>query len=351
MPEPKDQVKEITMEELKGLISEQFKELMVSIKDEVTNELKASLPEAKQEKTKEEKAEEVKTFINNLVEGKTTELKAVSSVTGSFGYTIPTELASSILEKRDKISKMRKVAFQFSMSGPFQLPKEGTGVTSYWVGENTEITESNPTTTKTDLTDYYLATRVLMPRQLLNTSAYNLVEYISNLSSRSIVKAEETAFVNGSGSGQPTGLRATAGENVLAQAGAGLSYADVINLYYHLPEQYRANAIFMTSTNGMKALDKIVATDGKPILDVMKGTLLGKPIFENVDIPQNLGTSANETELWLFDPFYYWIKDGESMFMDTNKIISKMQLELVVGEAIDGIFTLAEAAACLESVK
>mgnify|MGYP003877624973 CR=1 FL=1 len=174
---------------------------------------------------------------------------------------------------------------------------------------------------------------------------------MATLSSRSLVNTEETAFVNGSGSGQPTGFRAMTGHNVLAQSGAALAYRDVINTYFALPEQYRANAIWMTSTNGMKSLQNILASDGRPILDIMGGRLLNKPIYETVDIPQNLGTSANETELWFFDPFYYWIKDGESMFMDSDKIISKLQIELVLAEAIDGIYTFPTAAAELQSVK
>jgi HK97 family phage major capsid protein len=246
---------------------------------------------------------------------------------------------------------MRKLAFTFQLAGPFQLPREGLGVTAYWVGENVEITDSNPTILKTDLSDYYLATRVLMPRQLLNTSAFNITEYVANLCSRALVRQEESAFINGNGTGQPSGFRAMTGHNVDAQDGSTLAYNDLVDVFYGLKEQYRDNAIWMTSAMGMKALRKIKDTQGLPIFQMGDQTVFGKKVVESEDIPANLGTSANETELWLIDPSYYWIKDSENMFMDTQKKISYMQLELVVAEAIDGVYTHPTAAFQLQAVK
>lgn len=349
--EKKTEIKEITMDELKTLISDGVKDIVGELKTDIVNELKPQVTDNdSKEDTPEKKDEKAAQFVKDLCSGKV-EQKAIDSETSSFGYTIPTELASRILEKKDKISKMRKLAFVFSMAGPFQLPKEGTAVTAYWVSENEEITESAPTIDKTDLNDYYLATRVLMPRKLLNTSAYNIVEYIANLSSRAIVNEEERVFVAGSGSSQPSGLRAMTGHNVENQDGDNLEYDDLIDAFYGLKEQYRQNAIWLTSATGMKAIRKIKDDNGVPIFDVNRSLLFEKPVYESEDIPANLQTSADCTEIWLFDPFYYWIKDGDKMFMDTDKIISKLQIELVVAEAIDGVYTLPEAALQLQAVK
>jgi HK97 family phage major capsid protein len=177
------------------------------------------------------------------------------------------------------------------------------------------------------------------------------VDYISRLASRAIVRQEESAFVVGSGSAQPTGFRGMTGHNINAQDGATLAYTDIVDVFYGLKEQYRQNAIWMTSAMGMKALRKIVDTTNNPIFNVNEQTVFGRPVFESEDIPSNLQTSADCTELWFFDPFYYWIKDGDQMFMDTDKIISKLQIEMVVAEAIDGVYTLPEAAFQLQAVK
>lgn len=358
MPEEvKTVVKEITDEQLKAMLGEISKSaleaLVPALKEELKSELKKDAIIVEGEKSQEEKDGNVKSFLNAIItkdHNKLVEMKAVASTSGSFGYTIPTELASKILEKKDKIAKMRKLAFAFKLAGPFQLPTEGTGVTTYWVAENVEITASDPTVGKKDLSDYYLATRVLMPRQLLNTSAFNVIEYIANLCSRALRNTEESAFVAGDGSSKPSGLRLTSGVGSVPQAGASFAYDDIINLFYTIKEQYRDNCVFMTSTKGIKLLRKLKDNNGLPIFDVRDQTVFNKPVFESEDIPSNLGSDGDETEIWCFDPSYYWIKDSEDMFMDSDKKISTLQTELVVAEAIDGIYTLPEAAAKLTAV-
>jgi HK97 family phage major capsid protein len=354
------EVKEMTEDAFKEFVKTLFGEMSTDLKKEIVNELKSEMVPDKKELTEGEKLEKAADFLRALDACKRgdhskmanfVDEKAVTSETSSLGYSVPTELASKILEKKDKLAKMRKLAFVFQMAGPFDLPKEGTGVTSYWVTENEEITESNPTITKASLDDYYLATRVLMPRKLLNTSAFNIVEYISNLSARSIRNAEETSFVRGSGSGQPTGFRAMTGHNIENQDGAALDYDDLVDAFYGLKEQYRDNAIWMTSAMGMKAIRKIKDEQNLPIFQMSDRTIFGRPVIESEDIPANLQTSADSTEIWLLDPSYYWVKDGDKMFMDTDKIIGKLQLELVVAEAIDGVYTNAEAALQIQAVK
>jgi len=342
------EVKEVTMDELKSIMAEGVKELIPALKSEIMADLNAGLKDVKAD-TNEEKIVKSADFIKGVCNG-TLEKKAIDSDSDSFGHTVPTELSSFILTAKDKVAKMRKLAFVFQMSGNFQLPTEGTGVTAYWVGENAEITESNPTIGKKNLVDYYLAARVLIPRKLINTSAYNIVNFVGELCARALRNTEETAFIAGDGSNKPTGLR-SASLGSTAQAGASLVYNDVVTLYYSLPEQYRDNAVFITSALGMKALRKINDDNGVPIFDLRDQKIFNKPAIESADIPENLGSSANTTEIYFGDMWYYWIKDGESMFVDTDKVLSKLQIELVVAQAVDGVYTLPSACKKLTGVK
>lgn len=341
--EKNQETEEMTEAQLKELISEGVKEVIKDLKGDIVSEMKTEIANVK--KDDDDKAsmiEKAGIFIKDLIGGKIDE-KAVDSQTSSFGYTVPTELANEILEKRDAIAKMRKHAFVFKASGNVQIPTEGTGVTGYWVGENEDITESNPTITKSDLVDYYLGARVLIPRKLLNTSAYNLVSYISRLAGRAIALVEETAFVGGDGSSKPTGFR-TATVGSIAQAGANLASSDVEDLYYELGEEYRVDAVFATSTNGMKLISNLRSTDGKRLYpEVDQKMLKGLPLLEMGDIPSNLGVGTDETEIWIFSPEFYWIKDGEDLFVETDKNIKALQVEIVVAEAVDAIVTNADA--------
>lgn len=346
--EKQAQVMEVTMDDLKSLIADGVKEIVGDLKTEILRETREGVRDFKAV-TDDEKIEKAAKFVRDVCLGNL-EAKAVDSGDTSFGYTVPTELASYILTKKDKISKIRKLAFVFQLSGEFQLPMEGAGVVAYWVGENQQITESNPTIDKKNLYDYYLAARVLIPRKLLNTSAFNIINYIGELCSRKLRDTEETTFVAGDGSGKPTGIR-SANFASINQVGANFDYDDLVNLFYELPEQYRQNAIFMTSSAGMKLLRKLKDLQGNPIFDVRDQTIFNRPVVEMADIPANLGVGMDETEVLFFDPWYYWIKDGEKMFVDTDKKIATLQTELVVAEAVDGVFTLADAGKKLSAVK
>ena len=122
-------------------------------------------------------------------------------------------------------------------------------------------------------------------------------------------------------------------------------------MFYELPEQYREKGAFMTSSAGMKLLRSLVDQNGMPIFDIRDQTIFNRPVYESADIPANLGVGGDETEILFFDPWYYWIKDGEQMFVDTDKVLSKLQTELVVAEAVDGVFTLPDAGKKLTGVK
>lgn len=276
------------------------------------------------------------------------ELKQITTDNGSFGAAVPTALASAILEKKAKFAIIRSRAFAFELAGNFDLPVEDDGVDGYWITGEVDDSDANlvsasePTLTKKSLTDNYLAALVKVSWKLLNTSDYNIVNYISTLAGRKLAELEETAFIAGSGTGQPKGIR-TESLTSVAQAGDSLGYQDLVNLYFLLPAQYRANAVFITSPMGAKAItglrdsqDRPIFAPGQPLDELFR-----KPLLESSDIPENI--SSNHTEVLFGDPFYYWIKDGQSMAMATQDVIERLQTKVLVYEAVDGALALADA--------
>jgi len=340
----KKEVQEVDENQLKEYINEGINESdmakdMVAIKSEIE-----TLKTRKIDASNEESAELTKKFVKDLIDGNDAQLKTIGTGDASFGYSVPTALANAVHELKDKIAKIRSRAFVFKMAGKFDLPTEETACTAYWVTTeaDADITESNPTLTKSSLDDWYLAVRVRVPYKLISTSGVNVQNYISKLASRKLVSTEETAFVGGDGSSKPTGFRQSSVGSI-TQAGSALVYDDVINLVFSLPEQYRDNAVVMTSTLGMKALMKIKDDNGVPIF-VYGGKLFGKyEVLEVTDIPENLGTSADTTEMWIGDLQEYWIKDGEGMLAETRKVEGRLQVDMYLYEAVDGVVVNTDA--------
>lgn len=351
--------KEVDLAEIvAGASVEQLKEMGFPIDAEGKVNMSSFSPAAKSEQdVKAEGLKEAANFVKFLslpaayhakygVEA--VEMKQINTDNGSFGAAVPTALASAILEKKAKFAIIRSRAFAFELSGNFDLPVEGDGITGYWVaGEVDEsdsnlVSESLPTLNKKSLTDHYLAALVKVSWKLLNTSDYNIVNFISGLAGRKLAEKEESAFIAGTGSGQPTGIR-TESLTSVAQAGASLSYQDLVNLYFLLPAQYRSNAVFITSSLGAKAItglrdsqDRPIFTAGQPLDELFR-----KPLLESTDIPENL--SGSHTEVLFGDPYYYWIKDGQSLAMATQDVIERLQTKVLVYEAVDGKLTLTDA--------
>lgn len=317
---------------------------------------------------KEEKSEalaEAANFVKSLVIPskdhkrfgvKEVEMKQINTDAGSFGAAVPTALASAILEKKAKFAVIRSRAFAFELSGPFDLPVEGDGITGYWItGEVDEsdsnlVTESHPTLDKKSLVDHYLAALVKVSWKLMNTSDFNIVNFISALAGRKLAEKEENAFIAGTGTGMPKGIR-TESLTSVAQEGDSLSYQDLVNLYFLLAPQYRTNAVFITSSMGAKAVTGLKDTQDRPIFAPGQplDELFRKPLVESVDIPENLAGST--TEILFGDPFYYWIKDGQSLAMATQDVIERLQTKVLVYEAVDGKLTLTESFVKLTGVK
>lgn len=354
--------KEVDLKEILTTATvEQLKEMGFPLNEEGKISM-TSFGESKSvDQMKQEAVEESANFIKSVVlpsaQHSSYGVKQVTTAGGSMGATVPTELANAILEKKAKFAVLRSRAFAFSMSGPFDIPLEGDGVNGYWVGESDTadanlVTESIPTVVKKTLDDHYLAALVKVSWKLMNTSAYNIVNYISSLAGRKLAEIEEAAFVGGNGTGKPKGIRTETLVSV-AQAGAGLEYADIVNLYFTLKPQYRQNAVFMTSSMGARTIVGLEDGAGRPIFAPGQplDELFRKPMVESVDIPENLGGGEDTTEVYFGDPFYYWIKDGQDIQVATEQNIERLQTKVLVYQAVDGKLTHTEAFVKLTGVK
>lgn len=349
--------------DLKDLLKEESLAQLEAMGFKMENGKLASLPgEFKTEAMeKQEKVEAAANFIKSIIiPGKLHEKYGVKQVTtdsGSYGASVPTELAAEIVAKRDKFSVLGARAFKLDSAGPFDVPVEGTDITGYWVGESDSgdanlITESEPTLDKKSLGDHYLAALCKVSFKLMNTSAFNIVNYISSLAGRKLAETEEAAYIGGNGTGKPKGLR-TESVGSIAQAGAGLSYQDMVDLYFSLPPQYRANAVWITSSMGAKAITGLRDSQERPIFSPGSplDEMFRKPLLESTDMPENLGAGNDTTEIWFGDPSFYWVKYGTGMEMATESNVERLQTKVVTYQAVDGKLTLTDAFKKLTGVK
>jgi len=303
----------------------------------------------------------VSRFIKAVVLGDHVTAKALSEGTGADGgYLVPTEFRASVIEKLVKEAVIRPRATVIPMSRDvMDIPAEDAGVTGYWKAESSPLVESNPTFAQVKLNTNKLTGLSKMSRELFADSAVGLTDYVTTLFAKKFAQMEDTAFMTGSGTGEPKGLRQyTIGST--PQAGASLVGDDLIALYYALPVQYRMRGVFLINNSIVKlirtlkdgVLGRYLWTDG---LGDAPATLFGRPVLEQNDIPTNLGTGLNESEIWFGDLSYYMIGDRQSVEVESTTqgagTFENHQVALKMIERIDGKLGQTEAFHFLSGVK
>ena len=308
-------------------------------------------------------------FLKALVENDKEVLKDLSVGTdANGGYLTPTEFSGLLIEKLYKLPVIRQFATRIPMtSDKLEMPAEATTVAVSWTNELATITQSDPTFGTVTLNAQELIGISRMSRQLMADSAMtpSLVDWIVSRFAEAIGRSEDAAFMAGTGTGQPKGIRQTSGVGSVAQVGAALAGDDLINLFYTLPVQYRTNAMWLINDATLAKVRKLKDSSGRYLwADSFEGngllapggngTLLGKPVLVQNDIPTNLGDDTDESEVWVGDLSYYVIGDRETIFSEVSTqegdSFSKHRAAVKVGERVDGKVAQVEAFAKLTAV-
>jgi HK97 family phage major capsid protein len=307
------------------------------------------------------KDEKIAKFLRAVVIGDAKVAKQLAEGTGADGgYLVPVEFRASVLEKLVKEAVIRPRATVIPMGrDKMEVPAEAGGVTAYWVAENTDLTPSEPDFDQIVLNTNKLTGLSKMSRELFADSAVNVSDYITRMFAKKFAAEEDLKFMTGAGTTEPTGLR-TYTVTDTPQAAASLVGDDLIALFYSLPVQYRRNAVWLMHNSIIKLVRQLKSViDGRYIwtdgLADAPATILGRPVLEQNDIPIDLGTGTDESEIWFGDLSYYLLGDRQTMEVETTTqgagTFEKHQVAIKLIERIDGQLGLTDAFAKLSAVK
>lgn len=267
------------------------------------------------------------------------------------GILVPTSVASAIVTKMNYISPIRQIATVINdIPANFQLPSENSMVQAYLVGEGSAPTASSEVFDPNLLTTYKIGGLGSFTHEVIYDAATNpsIQAFVESRFAIALALFENGLFTNGSGSSQPYGFRSSAiTPTSIPQQGDTLDYTDCTALKYALKTAYRPFAVFVTSSVGMQALENLRDNQGRPIFrqGLTEGTpdkLLGRPIYLIDEIPSNLGTGSNTTELWYGNFENYFIGDREGVRIDygtnasdfANDMISLRVLKRIAGRPV-----------------
>ena len=161
------------------------------------------------------------------------------------GYLVPDEYDHRLVDVLTEENIMRKLGHKITTSGEHKINIAATKPTAAWLEEGGVLSFGEATFDQILLDAHKLHVAIKVTEELLYDNAFNLESYIIDMFGKALANAEEDAFLNGSGVGQPLGLFAATGGGTTAISTASLTADDVIKLVYALKRPYRKNAKFI----------------------------------------------------------------------------------------------------------
>ena len=258
------------------------------------------------------------------------------------GYLVPEEYDNRLIQSLEGENIMRQLGHTLTTSGDHKINIAATTPAAAWIDEGGQLTFGEATFKQALLDAHKLHVAIKVTEELLYGSAFNLENYILEQFGKALANAEEDAFLNGDGTGKPTGVfHQTNGGTYLTEV-ATLKADDIINLIHALKRPYRKGAVFILNDKTIATIRKLKDNNGaymwQPSYQVGEpDRLLGYPVYTSQFAPEN--------KIAFGDFSYYNIGDrGTRSFKQLTELFAgNGMIGFVAKERVDGKLILKEA--------
>ena len=256
----------------------------------------------------------VRTGDDDGLRGLVLEGKAMSTaVNADGGYLVDPQTADSIRSMLVSTSSLRSVANVVQIEATsFDVLIDRSEVGSGWATEAAATTETaTPTIERISIALHELSAMPKASQRLLDDSAFDVEGWLAGKIATRFIRAEASAFVNGTGTDQPKGILLptkvanaswTWGNLGYIPTGAAADFAAsnasdcIVNLVYALTADYRANGTFVMNSKTAGAVRKMKDADGRFMWgDSLQAgepaRLMGYPVLIAEDMP-DVGTNT-----------------------------------------------------------
>lgn len=271
------------------------------------------------------------------------------------GYTVPTEVAGSVIEALKAFGGVREVATVMSTSSgdPINYPtSDGTAEIGEIIAENASATDLDPTFGIVTLMVQKFSSKVItVPYELLQDSAIDIVAFISSRLGTRLARASNLYFTTGTGVAQPKGVVTAAAAGIVGATGQTTSviFENLVDLFHSIDPAYRDNpgVAFMMNDACLRVIRKMKDTQNRPIFlpgynglaDAMPDEILGKKVVINQDMS---AMGANVKSILFGDFSKYTIRDAMGMTLfrfDDSAYAKKGQVGFLAWMRMGGTLT------------
>lgn len=201
------------------------------------------------------------------------------------GFTVPQGFYGKLIDAQKAYGGMLDAAFVFDTATGNQLPiptDNDTTNAGALIGENVTVSNQDVTFGAINMNAYtYSSKQVLVSRQLLQDSAFDLDAFLSGKLGTRLARITNTHFTTGDGAAKPKGVATaatlgyTAGNSTTSGETASITYDDLVELEHSVDPAYRKNARFMMSDAALKVIKKLKDGIGRPLW--MAGLAMKEP--------------------------------------------------------------------------
>lgn len=259
------------------------------------------------------------------------------SIGASGGFAVGTQMSTEIIEKGQFFSVMLQNADVINVGDVAQgtLLLEDGDFTWSSVASLAQPTE-------TAFTDFIKqqawalskqAAFATMDNDLLRYSELDIAARLTDKGGRSVGNKADDWFIDGSGSGEPSGLRNSQGLNTASQAGASLDWDDLTAIEHALLPHYRNEGVFLFNDSVHALLVAIEDGMGRPMFESavelrklgidsdfanqtgrirLPGRSYPYFIVNSTAMSNTLGAGSDESEILFGLPRFYQIRQSQS---------------------------------------
>ena len=264
------------------------------------------------------------------------------------GYLVPEEYDRRLVDVLDGENIMRSLATKITTAGQHKINIAATKPTAAWIEEGGALSFGDATFDQIYLDAYKLHVAIKVTEELLYDNAFGLENYIITQFGKALANAEEDAFLNGSGTGKPTGIfAANGGGQIAATLTAAIKSDDLIDLVYGLKRPYRKNASFIMNDATLASIRKLKDNNG---------AYIWQPSYKEGEPDRVLGYAVHTSAfaptnaIAFGDYSYYNIGDrGSRSFAELRELFAgNGMVGYVAKERVDGKLILPEAVKILK---
>ncbi|HHV12326.1 MAG TPA: phage major capsid protein [Clostridiales bacterium] len=260
-------------------------------------------------------------------------------------YAMPNSTNNKYMAALEKESLFRNIGTVIKAydNGYRIFTKDSTDL-AQWVpeGDTIPIYDGIDDFTINTVDSWKLAAFVKMDEAFIRDAGFDIENHLINRFAKNFGRAEDNAFINGTGIQMPTGiLNDTNGADVGITT-AEITYDDVIRLYFSIKPEYRRNAVWLMNDEAALALRTLKDSTGNYLWRNSDDTILGKRVI----ISEYMPNAESDSKPIAFGDFsYYWVIGRSPVSVKTlsEKFALHDQIGYLAFEFLDGKLIRPEA--------